>query len=110
MSAGTIPAAPQLIDSVNPGGDGEIHWVVLADGLVWLAHQGDSAVYAYEPDDLSAPAIVLGKELGFDTTHGLALRPGTDELWATNRTWQFRFTRAAVDASTRERLELAPGI
>ena len=28
---------------------------------------------------------MLGKELGFNTTHGLALRPGTDELWATNR-------------------------
>ncbi len=81
----TDPAAPELIESVTPGGDGEIHWVVLAAGLVWLAHQGDSAVYAYDPTDLSAPVVTLGKDQGFDTTHGLALRPGTDELWSTNR-------------------------
>ena len=95
------PAAPKLLESVKPGGDGEIHWVVLADGLVWLAHQGDSAVYAYEPDDLSAPVVVLGKELGFDTTHGLALRPGTDELWATNRPEDAPGFVLRIDARTR---------
>jgi streptogramin lyase len=58
----TDPAAPELIESVTPGGDGEIHWVVLAAGLVWLAHQGDSAVYAYDPTDLSAPVVTLGKD------------------------------------------------
>ncbi|HEX8510315.1 MAG TPA: penicillin acylase family protein [Propionibacteriaceae bacterium] len=31
------------------------------------------------------------------------------ELWATNRTWPFVFTRARVDASTSQRLELVPG-
>lgn len=81
----TDPMAPKLLESVKPGGDGEVHWVVLADGLVWVAHQGDSAVYAYDPADLSEPAVVLGKEFGFNTTHGLVLRPGTDELWTTNR-------------------------
>ena len=31
------------------------------------------------------------------------------ELWATNRTWPFVSSRAAVDAATRQRLLLAPG-
>ena len=95
------PMAPRLIESVQPGGDGEIHWVVLAAGLVWLAHQGDSAVYAYDPADLSAPAVTLGKEQGFDTTHGLALRPGTDELWATNRPEKAPGFVLRIDARTR---------
>lgn len=96
------PTAPKLIASVKPGGDGEIHWVVLAGGMVWLAHQGDSAVYAYDPADLSAPAVVLGKELGFDTTHGLALRPGSDELWATNRPEKAPGFVLRIDVRTRE--------
>ena len=95
------PTAPRLLESVKPGGDGEIHWIVLAEGLVWLAHQGDSAVYAYDPDDLSQPAVVLGKDLGFDTTHGLALRPGTDELWATNRPEDAPGFVLRIDAGTR---------
>jgi DNA-binding beta-propeller fold protein YncE len=78
-------AAPRLVASVKPGGSGEIHRVVLAGGLVWLAHMGDSAVYAYDPTDFTAPRVALGKDKGFNTTHGLTLRPGTDELWSTNR-------------------------
>ena len=74
-----------MVANVKPGGDGEIHSVVLAAGLVWLAHEGDSAVYAYDPANLDAPVVTLGAQEGFDAPHGLALRPGTDELWATNR-------------------------
>lgn len=98
----TDPMASKLLQSVKPGGDGEIHWVVLAAGLVWIAHQGDSAVYAYDPADLSRPAVVLGKGFGFDTTHGLALRPGTDELWATNRPEDAPGFVLRIDARTRE--------
>ena len=97
----TDPMTPQLLESVKPGGDGEIHWVVLADGLLWIAHQGDSAVYAYDPGDLSQPVVVLGKELGFNTTHGLAIRPGSDELWATNRPEDAPGFVLRIDASTR---------
>jgi YVTN family beta-propeller protein len=97
----TDATSPKLIKSVKPGGDGEIHWVVLADGLVWIAHQGDSAVYAYDPDELSTPVVVLGKEFGFDTTHGLALRPGTDELWSTNRPDKAPGFVLRIDARTR---------
>src|SRR5439155_21853094 len=54
-------AAPRLVANLTPGGSGEIHWVVLAGGLVWLAHEGDSAVYAYDPADLGAPKVTFGK-------------------------------------------------
>jgi DNA-binding beta-propeller fold protein YncE len=96
------PLAPKLLTSVKPGGDGEIHWVVLAAGLVWLAHQGDSAIYAYDPGDLSQPVVRLGKEFGFDTTHGLALRPGTNELWTTNRPDDAPGFVLRIDARTRK--------
>jgi YVTN family beta-propeller protein len=98
----TDPMAPKLLESVKPGGDGEIHWVVLAGGLIWIAHQGDSAVYAYDPADLSQPAVVLGKVLGFDTTHGLAMRPGSDELWATNRPEDAPGFVLRIDVSTHK--------
>ena len=29
-----------------------------------------------------APKVTFGKAQGLDTTHGLKLRPGTDEVWA----------------------------
>ncbi len=79
------PLAPQMVANLKPGGDGEIHRVELVDGRVWLAHEGDSAVYAYDLDQLTTPVVSLGKEHGFNTTHGLTLRPGTHELWTTNR-------------------------
>jgi len=79
------PLAPSLVANVKPGGAGEIHSVVLAAGLVWLAHEGDGAVYAYDPTHLDTPVVTLGPDEGFDATHGLTLRPGTDELWVTNR-------------------------
>src|SRR5688500_14922828 len=77
--------APRTVANIKPGGNGEIHRVVLAGGLVWLAHEGDSTVYAYDLNDFSAPRVRLGKEQGFDTVHGLGVRPGTNELWVTNR-------------------------
>ena len=77
--------APRLVANLKPGGNGEIHWIALANGLVWLAHEGDSAVYAYEQAALTEPAFTAGRAEGFNTTHGAALRPGTDELWVTNR-------------------------
>lgn len=93
--------APKQIASAKPGGDGEIHWVVLAAGLVWLAHEGDSAVYAYDPADLGTPRAKLGKDRGLDTTHGLALRPGTSELWSSNRPTKAPGFILRVDAATR---------
>ena len=94
-------ASPRLVASVKPGGSGEIHRVVLAGGLVWLSHQGDSALYAYDPSDFRAPKVKLGKEQGFNTTHGLTLRPGTDELWSTNRPSDAPGFVLRVDARTR---------
>jgi DNA-binding beta-propeller fold protein YncE len=93
---------PQLVADLKPGGDGEIHWVVLAGGLVWLAHLGDSAVYAYDPANLTKPVVSLGKDKGFDTTHGAALRPGTDELWITNRPTQAPGFVLRVNVRTRQ--------
>jgi hypothetical protein len=95
------PLAPKLVANLKPGGDGEIHRVVLAGGLVWLAHQGDSAVYAYDPNDLTAPKVAFGKEQGFNTTHGMTLRPGTDELWVTNRPPRLPGYVIRIDARTR---------
>jgi YVTN family beta-propeller protein len=96
--------APKLLANVKPGGDGEIHRVVLAEGMVWLAHEGDSAVYGYDLNlnDRSAPKVVLGKEQGFNKTHGLRLRPGTGhgELWATNRPQDAPGTVIRIDAQT----------
>jgi len=96
--------APKLLANVKPGGDGEIHRVVIAEGLVWLAHEGDSAVYGYDLnlDDASAPKVVLGKQQGFNKTHGLRLRPGTGhgELWATNRPQDAPGTVIRIDAQT----------
>ena len=94
-------AAPRLVASVKPGGNGEIHRLVLAGGLIWLAHMGDSAVYAYDPADFSAPKVTLGKDKGFNTTHGLTLRPGTDELWSTNRPAGAPGFVLRIDAKTR---------
>jgi DNA-binding beta-propeller fold protein YncE len=94
--------SPRLLANLKPGGDGEIHRVVLAGGLVWIAHQGDSAVYAYDPADLSTYKVKLGKDKGFDTTHGLRLRPGTDELWTTNRPTSAPGTIIKIDVRTRQ--------
>ncbi len=95
------PLAPKVVADVKPGGDGEIHSVVLAAGLVWLAHEGDSAVYAYDPANLEAPAVKLGADQGLDAPHGLALRPGSDELWATNRPEEAPGFVLRIDARTR---------
>ena len=92
--------APRMVASVKPGGNGEIHRVRVAGGLVWLAHEGDSTVYAYDPRDFSAPRYRLGKGQGFDTTHGLTLRPGTNELWATNRPTNAPGTITRIDVTT----------
>jgi YVTN family beta-propeller protein len=81
----TQPLAPKVVANMTPGGDGEIHSVVLAAGLIWLAHEGDSAIYAYDPANLDAPAVTLDADQGFDSPHGLTLRPKSDELWVTNR-------------------------
>src|SRR5438874_3410357 len=97
----TTLAAPRLVANLTPGGGGEIHWVVLAGGLIWLAHEGDSAVYAYDPADLSAPKVTFGKAQGLDTTHGLQLRPGTDEVWVTNRPMKAPGTVLRIDARAR---------
>ena len=94
--------APKTVANFKPGGPGEIHRVVLAGGMVWLAHEGDSMVYAYDVNDLlSSPKVKLGKEFGFDTTHGLTLRPGTNELWATNRPTKGQGTLLRIDVQTR---------
>ena len=95
------PLHPTLLANAKPGGDGEIHSVVLAAGLVWLAHEGDSAVYAYDPANLDTPAVTLGADQGFNAPHGLTLRPGTDELWATNRPKESPGFVLRIDARAR---------
>jgi len=96
------PRAPRLVTVARPGGNGEIHDVFIAGGLVWLAHLGDSTVYAYDPGDFSRPLVALGKDRGFDTVHGLALRPGTDELYTLNRPAQGRGFVLRVNVRTRQ--------
>ncbi|HUP26898.1 MAG TPA: YncE family protein [Chloroflexia bacterium] len=97
----TDPMAPKVVANIKPGGNGEIHRVVLAGGLVWIAHEGDSTVYAYDLNNFSAPTVKLGKDFGFDTTHGLTLRPGTNELWASNRPINGMGTIIRIDVQTR---------
>ena len=97
----TEPMAPKVVANVKPGGDGEIHSVVLAAGLVWLAHEGDSAIYAYDPANLVTPAVTLGADQGFDTPHGLTLRPASEELWVTNRPEDAPGFVLRIDARTR---------
>jgi YVTN family beta-propeller protein len=96
--------APKLLANVKPGGDGEIHRLAIAEGMVWLAHEGDSAVYGYDLNlnSASVPKVVLGKEQGFNKTHGLRLRPGTGhgELWATNRPQDAPGSVLRIDAQT----------
>lgn len=92
-------SAPRMVASVKPGGNGEIHRVRVAAGLVWLAHEGDSTVYAYDPKDFSAPRYKIGKDKGIDTVHGLTLRPGTNELWATNRPTNAPGTIVRIDVT-----------
>ncbi len=45
--------------------------------------------------------MTLGPEQGFVATHGLALRPGTDELWATNRPQDAPGFVLRIDARSR---------
>ncbi|HUS17870.1 MAG TPA: hypothetical protein VM536_22975, partial [Chloroflexia bacterium] len=96
------PLNPRVLANLKPGGNGEIHRVVLAGGLAWLAHEGDSAVYAYDMTDLGKAPLKFGKEQGFDTTHGLTLRPGSDELWASNRPTNAPGTISRIDVRTRQ--------
>ena len=97
----TEPLVPKVVANMTPGGAGEIHSVVLAAGLVWLAHEGDSAIYAYDPANLDAPAVTLGADQGFDSPHGLTLRPTSDELWVTNRPDDAPGFVLRIDARTR---------
>ena len=95
------PFEPKLLANVKPGGDGEMHWVVAAGGLVWVAHEGDSTLYGYDPKDLDAPAVKFDKAQGLNSTHGAAVRPGTDEIWITNRPANAPGTVIRIDAKTR---------
>jgi YVTN family beta-propeller protein len=96
----TDPLAPVVVANVKPGGPGAIHWVTLADGLVWLAGQEDSTLYAYDPANLSAPKVRLGRAQGFNNPHGITLRPGTHELWVTNKPAQAPGFVLRVDTKT----------
>jgi YVTN family beta-propeller protein len=95
------PFEPKLLANVKPGGDGEMHWVVMAGGLVWVAHEGDSTLYGYDPKDLSAPAVKFDKAQGLNSTHGAAVRPGTNEIWITNRPANAPGTVIRIDAKSR---------
>jgi YVTN family beta-propeller protein len=97
----TKPLEPKLLANVKPGGDGEMHWVVKAGGLVWVAHEGDSTLYGYDPADLSTPKVKFGKDQGLSSTHGAAVRPGTDEIWITNRPANAPGTVIRIDARSR---------
>jgi YVTN family beta-propeller protein len=95
------PLEPKLVANVKPGGDGEMHWLDAGGGLIWLAHEGDSAIYAFDPADPTTPKARFGKEHGLDTTHGAAMRPGTAELWVTNRPANAPGTIVRIDTAKR---------
>ena len=95
------PLAPKLVANVKPGGDGEMHWVAMGGGLVWVAHEGDSTLYGYDPADLTTPKVKFGKDQGLNATHGAAVRPGTDEIWVTNRPANAPGTVIRINTKTR---------
>jgi DNA-binding beta-propeller fold protein YncE len=77
------------------------------DGEVWIANIQDSKVYVYTAASLEAPNPTLLATFtatdGLGAPHILQVRPGTNEVWLTNRPantpgWIMRFdaTRKAV--------------
>lgn len=84
--------APQLVNEVTLG-VADLHNVQITgatthsvDGTVWVSYAGNSTdpsfVGAYKASDLTLVTKVF---TGITMAHGMLMRPGTDELWVTNR-------------------------
>ena len=60
------------------------------DGEVWISNIKDNAVYVYRAADLEVatptPVKTLGPGDGVRGPHYMQVRPGTNEVWLTNRT------------------------
>lgn len=60
------------------------------DGEVWMTNIQDSKVYVYRAADLgradASPVKVFGPADGVRGPHYMHVRPGTSEVWLTNRT------------------------
>lgn len=84
--------APTLVNEVTLG-VADLHNVQITgastssvDGTVWVSYAGNSSdpsfVGAYKASDLTLVTKVF---TGMTSAHGMLLRPGTSELWVTNR-------------------------
>jgi YVTN family beta-propeller protein len=84
--------APQLVNEVTVG-VADLHNVQITgastgavDGIVWVSYAGNSSdpsfVGAYKASDLTLITKVF---TGMTSAHGMLMRPGTNELWVTNR-------------------------
>ena len=79
-----------------PGSTGEYRGFLIhqgsptaIDGQVWMANIQDSKVYLYRAADLEGadptPVKVFAANDGISAPHSLMRRPGTQEVWLTNR-------------------------
>jgi DNA-binding beta-propeller fold protein YncE len=84
--------APTVVNEVTLG-VADLHNVQITgatnravDGTVWVSYAGNttdpSFVGAYRASDLTLITKVF---TGMTSAHGMLMRPGTDELWVTNR-------------------------
>jgi|SRR6478736_429667 len=84
--------APKLVNEVTLG-VADLHNVQITgastnavDGTVWVSYAGNSSdpsfVGAYNAADLTPITKVF---TGITSAHGMLMRPGTNELWVTNR-------------------------
>lgn len=75
------------------------------DGDVWITNIQDSKVYVYRAADLEgatpAPVKVLGSTDGVGGPHYMQVRPGTNEVWLTNRTATTKGYLLRFDGATK---------
>jgi hypothetical protein len=94
----TDVARPVYLKTVipAPGSTGEYRGFLIhqgsptaIDGQVWIANIQDSKVYLYRASDLEGadptPIKVFAASDGISAPHSLMRRPGTQEVWLTNR-------------------------
>ena len=94
----TDVARPVYLKTVipAPGSTGEYRGFLVyqgsptaIDGQVWMANIQDSKVYVYRAADLEGadptPVKVFAATDGISAPHFLMRRPGTQEVWLTNR-------------------------
>jgi DNA-binding beta-propeller fold protein YncE len=120
----TDAAHPVYLKTVipAPGSSGEYRGFLIyqgtptaIDGQVWMANIQDNKVYVYNAADLEGtdpkPVKVFTATDGISTPHFLMRRPGTQEVWLTNRPvnangYLLRFDGEALSVITTPTMKL----